>query len=255
MSEDEAILTHILKVSRSQLLLKKPRLDPAQKKQYEAYKSRRKKGEPLQYILGSMEFYGLEFKVDVRVLVPRPETEILVDLAVKYFKGTDILDLGTGAGNITVTLAKTYPYVKVTTVDISVDALQVASENIQRHGVEGRVEMVHEDMGTFLASCLKTFDLIISNPPYVPQGQLGTLPKDVQREPSIALDGGADGLDFYRTIIKCSPRLLRAGGYLMMELGDGQADAVRALLTKPKTFSNIEIHRDLAGKERIIVCS
>jgi len=251
MSEDELILTYILRCRRADLLSKKAKLTPEQKQQFEEYKARRQKGEPLQYILGSWEFHGLEFKVDPRVLVPRPETEVLVDLAIRKFKGVEILDLGTGSGNIAITLANFLPYTKVTAVEISVDALVLAMDNAQRHGVEGRVELVNMDMTEYLAGCKNKFDLIISNPPYIPTGQMAQLPADVRQEPALALEGGKDGLKFYRDIIKYSPRLLTRDGCLMMEFGDGQAKALREML-QAAGFTDIEVHKDLAGRERVI---
>ncbi|MBI4308923.1 MAG: peptide chain release factor N(5)-glutamine methyltransferase [Candidatus Omnitrophica bacterium] len=253
MSEDEIILTHILKCRRIDLLVDKPTLTVPQHKQFHEYKARRLKGEPLQYILGCWEFYGLMFKVDPRVLVPRPETEILVDLAIRNFKSKDILDLGTGSGNIAITLAKFLPHAQIVTVDISQYALVLAKDNAHQHGVEERVEFVHTDIGEYCRTSACSFDLIISNPPYVPSGQMNQLPIDVRQEPAIALDGGSDGLDFYRTIIKYSPRLLRTGACLMMESGDGQAEAIGALFKTQPLFLNIEIHKDLAGKDRIII--
>ena len=246
MSEDEILLTHILQCRPVDLLLKKPQLTPQQGRRFEECKARRLSGEPLQYIIGSWEFYGLEFKVDSRALVPRPETEILVDLAIKKFQGSRILELGTGSGNIAVALAKFLPYVQVTTADISLEALALAMENAQRHEVESRIEFVHADMKDVTGS----FDLVISNPPYIPSSELKNLPADVQQEPAIALDGGEDGLKFYRAIINRSPSLLSPGGYLMMEFGDGQAEAISSLAQKH--FKNIEIYKDLTGRERVI---
>ncbi len=255
MTEDEIILTHILKCTRADLILKKQKLDPSQERQYKEYRSRRAKGEPLQYILGSWDFYGLEFNVSPGVLIPRPETEGLVDAALKNFKGVDILDLGTGSGNIAITMAKLLPYVQVTTVDTSLDAIEVAINNAQIHGVESRVEFVHADMRDFLVSHEKRYDMVISNPPYIPSPQMSHLPLDVQQEPSIALDGGEDGLDFYRLIIKTSPYLITRGGYLIMEFGDGQAEAIKDLARAQPLFSHREIFKDLAGKDRIILLS
>ena len=254
MTEDELILTHILKCSRSEYYLQRPPLNQAQQEEFQSIKLRRQKGEPLQYILGSCDFMGLEFKVDARVLVPRPETELLVDLAIKKFKGVEILDIGTGSGNIAITLAKHLFHAKVTTVDTSKDALDLAKENAIKHGVEGRINFVHASIADYLNEGARPaeFDLIISNPPYIPRDQMAQLPVDVQKEPSLALDGGADGLDFYRIIIKMIPRLIRQKACLMMEFGDGQGLAIKALLFESQLFSNIQIHQDLAGKDRII---
>ncbi len=253
MSEEEIILSHILQCSRADLLLRGKHLDPSQEKQFKEFSDRRKQGEPLQYILGTWNFYGLEFMVNPAVLIPRPETEMLVDMALKQFKGTDILDLGTGSGNIAITMAKLLPYVQVTTVDVSLDAIEVAISNAQVHGVESRVEFVHADMQEYLKTSEKKFDLVISNPPYIPTPDMVHLPQDVKQEPVLALDGGPDGLDFYRFIINTSPRLISSGGYLMMEFGDGQADALKALAQSQPLFSQCEILKDLVGKDRIIV--
>lgn len=254
MTEVEIILTHILKCKPADLLFKKAVLTPQQEQQMQEYCLRLKKGEPLQYIIGSWDFYGLTFNVNPSVLIPRPETEGLVELAVKKSGFKDILDLGTGSGNIAICMAKFMTEAKVVAVDISNDALDVAKENARTHGVQERVSFVNKDMGLFLNDCDRTFDLIISNPPYIPQDKIKSLPKNVQQEPHIALDGGSDGLAFYRKIIKYSPRLLNQGGYLMMEFGDGQAEAIAKLVGAQGSFAHIEIIKDLTGKERFIIC-
>ncbi len=250
MTEDELILTHILGISRSELYLHKPQLTELQEKQFQSYKARRQKGEPLQYIFGDCDFMGLELKVDPRVLVPRPETEILVDLAIKKFHGAEILDIGTGSGNIAIALAKHFPKAHVITIDVSKDALDLAQENAKIHSVSSQIGFIHTSIFDYVPS--KRFDFIISNPPYIPSGKILTLPIDVQQEPHLALDGGMDGLDFYRAIIKMIPGLIRPKGCLMMEFGDGQGLAVKDLVHALQTFSNIQIHKDLTGRDRII---
>jgi release factor glutamine methyltransferase len=268
MSEDEIILTHILQCQPIDLLLKRSALSLAQQKQFEDYKRRRQAGEPLQYILGTCNFMGLELAVNPAVLVPRPETEQLVDAALKYFKDGHALDLGTGSGNIAIALAKFVPQSQIVSVEVSAQALEVAKINARRHKVEERIKFVCSDMFVILSEAkdLKMsldssaspqndnslFDLIISNPPYIPTSQLSSLPGDVQKEPPMALDGGEDGLNFYRIIIKYTPHLLRDGACLMMEFGDGQAEAVKKLIEAQKVFSSIEIIQDLAGRDRII---
>lgn len=254
MSEEELMLTHILKISRGALLSQRPHLTPAQQECLAAYKVRRAQGEPLQYILGTWEFYGLEFAVDPRVLVPRPETEILVDAALRLSAGHEFLDLGTGSGNIAVTLAKLKPNARITTVDRSAEALDVARTNARAHGVEERITWVAADMSIYLEASQGLYDLIISNPPYIPSHDLKNLPVDVRQEPAMALDGGPDGLGFFRTIIKSSPRLLRGGAYLMMEFGDGQTAHIQSLVEGAGAFTDIQIHRDLAGRERVVTC-
>ncbi len=251
MDENTIILTHILKCRRIDLQLNKPVLTPQQQQQFDEYVARRKTGEPLQYILGSCDFFGLEFKVNSAVLVPRPETEILVEEALRQFKGSAILDIGTGSGNIAVTLAKHLPQARVTAIDISDKALEVARENAVAHGVADRIDFVRADILQGFAPG-QAFDLVVSNPPYIPSGQIAFLPADVQKEPRMALDGGEDGLKFCRALIKSSPPLLRKGGCLMMEFGDGQGSTLRALCEQTRAFSPIEILRDLTGKERIL---
>ena len=253
MSEDEIILTHILQCRAIDLVLNKPVLTSAQQKQFEEYKARRQAGEPLQYILGTCNFMGLELKVNPSVLIPRPETEQLVDAALKYFKGGRALDLGTGSGNMAIALAKFVPQSHIVSVDVSAPALQVARANARQHGVEDRIEFVQEDFNEYLASSGKApFDLIISNPPYIPTDRLSQLPRDVQKEPTMALDGREDGLNFYRIIIKYTPCLLSQHGCLMMEFGDGQAGPIQKLIGSQNIFSGIEIIQDLAGRDRII---
>ena len=266
MTEEESILTHILQCRPIDLVLNKPALTVSQEEQFKDYKRRRSAGEPLQYILGTCNFMGLELTVNPSVLIPRPETEQLVDAALKLlhlsspnvFVGdlVRILDLGTGSGNIAIALAKFVPQSQIVSVDISAKALETARANARAHLVEDHIKFVKadilgEDVILSVAKNLK-FDLIISNPPYIPTNQLSSLPQDVQEEPVRALDGGEDGLNFYRIIIKYTPHLLRSGACLMMEFGDGQAEAIKKLMETQKVFSSIEIIKDLAGRDRII---
>lgn len=262
MNENDLILTHILQCKPFDLVLGKPKLTASQKKQFEDYKARRRAGEPLQYILGVCDFMGLELSVNPSVLVPRPETEQLVDRALKYFKEGNALDLGCGSGNIAIALAKFVPKSFVVTIDRSPEALQTAHANARAHGVENQIQFIQDDFLSSLenrrspwaSDCnARVFDLAISNPPYIPTHQLKTLPIDVQKEPVMALDGGEDGLKFIRIIIKYTPYLLRDGACLMMEFGDGQAEAVRSLmLAEGGLYSKIDIFKDLAGRDRIV---
>ncbi|MDE1920340.1 MAG: peptide chain release factor N(5)-glutamine methyltransferase [Candidatus Omnitrophica bacterium] len=256
MSEDEIILTHILQCRAIDLAVDGLALTPSQEEQFRRYKCRRLAGEPLQYILGCCDFMGLELGVNPTVLVPRPETEQLVDTALKYFKGGAALDLGTGSGNIAVALAKFVEHCEVIAMDKSAQALDTARANAKRHGVMQRMTFIHGDMSNekFILNLLKDakFDLVISNPPYIPTEQLSTLPQDVRKEPPAALDGGRDGLKFIRIIIKYTPCLLRKGACLMMEFGDGQAEAVKQLAQDTRLFSTIEIFKDLAGRDRVM---
>jgi len=279
MTEDEIILTHILQCRPIDLVIKKPALTIAQQKQFDDFRRRRQSGEPLQYILGTCNFMGLELSVNPSVLVPRPETEQLVDEAIRHSRESgnpemQILDLGTGSGNIAIALAKFVPQSQIVAVDISAQALEVAKINARKHKVEDRIEFIQKDLNEYLVSvtpeCFSRgssssvsgfpietfgndkFDLIISNPPYIPTSQLSRLPRDVQQEPAAALDGGEDGLNFHQIIIQYTTHLLRTGACLMMEFGDGQAEAIKKLVEAQKAFANIEIIKDLSGRDRII---
>ncbi|MEI7998907.1 MAG: peptide chain release factor N(5)-glutamine methyltransferase [Candidatus Omnitrophota bacterium] len=254
MTEDELILTHILQCSRSELYLRNFKLTDSQQKQFVSYQLRRKAGEPLQYILGVCDFMGIELTVDQRALIPRPETEVLVDEAIKRIKNLHspkILDLGTGSGNIAIALLKFIEESFVTTVDVSKEALDLAKDNAFKHELEGRITFVQADMRDFLAQDKQQYDLIISNPPYIPINQMKTLPVDVLQEPLLALEAGEAGLDFYIDIIKLTPPLLRRKAYLMMEFGDGQEKAIKEL--SQDQFKYIQIIKDLTDRNRIII--
>ena len=218
-----------------------------------AYRSmvvRRAKREPLQYILGSQEFMGLDFQVSPAVLIPRHDTEVLVTEAAKRGCGSrSILDIGTGSGCVAIALAKALPEAQVLSVDISGEALAVARDNAQRIGVS--VEFVQ---GSLLEPFTgRRFDMIVSNPPYIPAADLDTLQQEVRGyEPLSALDGGADGLDFYRRITQAAPAYLNPGGWLLFEVGAGQAPQVLELLGAGDLGSESFTALDPAGIERVV---
>ena len=194
---------------------------------YEAIIARREKREPMQYILGSVGFMGLDFHVEPGVLCPRPDTEILCEEALRRLKpGARVLDIGTGSGAIAVSLAKLGKDVSVTAVDISDTALAVAKDNAERNGAQ--VRFVRSDC--FAALEGETFDMIVSNPPYINSMEMAELMPEVRREPELALFGGEDGLDFYRRISREAGAYLHAGGCLLFEIGWKQKDAVCDLL-------------------------
>ena len=394
MTEEELILTTVKNCQRIDLYADPAPLSIQQRDQIDTIKLRRQKGEPLQYLLGSCEFMGLKFKVDSRVLIPRPETELLVEAAIRIIKeGKDkrlqslranevseaisnkdcfapfprprmgsrdenprgaalamtqrILDLGTGSGNIAISLAKFIDECQVTTVDISQDALDLACENARLNGVEEKIQFVKSDLfdsvgkyktfltaknsfptqqrrydaptylkepleevGTVPASSfnygkeswgdrreefswelmplsrnaygksqqlvsgtsapnlyqeivegalenslsnLAGFDMMISNPPYIPSGMMTTLPADVQKEPTLSLDGGKDGLDFYRRIVGESPVFLKPGGLLLLEIGDGQREAIEQIVFPTQNFIIRECVKDYRGMDRIMI--
>ena len=256
MIESEQILMSVLNCRRIDLHVDRKPLSAGQEKQYQEMLAKRAAGQPLQYLIGHCDFMGIKILVDPRVLIPRPETEILVDLAIqkiKTFGLIKILDLGTGSGNIAIALAKNIPFAHVTTDDISKDALELAQLNAQENQVEDRLTFVQQDMKDYLEdSAQEKFDLIISNPPYIPAAKIVDLPADVQQEPHLALNGGKDGLDFYRVIVQQAHKHLRDGGYLFLEIGDHQDRNLKELLTGHGSYENIRFEKDYRNTNRIV---
>ena len=202
-------------------------LEEDKKEAYEAMLVRREKREPMQYILGSTGFMGLDFHVAPGVLIPRPDTEILCEEALRRLgPGARVLDIGTGSGAIAVSVAKLGKDVHVTAVDVSDTALRVAGGNAERNGAQ--VRFVKSDCFAALAG--EKFDMIISNPPYISRTEMETLMPEVRMEPELALFGGEDGLDFYRRISREAGAYLKQGGCLLFEIGWQQKDAVCDLL-------------------------
>lgn len=216
---------------------------------------RRASGEPTQYITGVQEFMGIRFKVDTRVLIPRQDTEILVEDVLKYAKARKsklkVLDLCTGSGAIAISLAKKNSDLKLTAVDVSKDALDVAKKNATSAGVSGNIEFIQSDMFKNLKS--KKFDIIISNPPYIKTSVLPTLQREIyEHEPMLALDGGDDGLDFYRQIIDESPQYLRQNGALFLEIGYDQGSDISIALEMSGKYKNVQIKKDLLEFDRVV---
>ena len=244
----EWLLSEVLGVSRLEMLLNKRReLTEAEAAAYEALLIRREGREPLQYILGSQSFMGFSLKTDSRALIPRNDTEALCEEALKYVRpGGRVLDLCTGSGALAAAIKKLRPGAEVWAADISEAALALAKENAERLGVE--VKFVQGDLFSPVAN--EKFDVIVSNPPYIPEDLRGRLQAEVEREPALALFAGDDGLDFYRRIVKDAPAHLLPGGRLCLEIGDGQGDAVKALLYEG--FTDIQVLNDLNGLPRVI---
>lgn len=230
---------------------------------------RRSKGEPVQYIMGCQEFMGLEFIVNENVLIPRQDTETLVEDALEIIntgtlrgedmdvkrKEWDILDLCTGSGAIGVSLERIANKVNVTCSDISEGAIKVAKENAQKHGLAKSMKFEQGDLLKPFANHFrkKRFDMIISNPPYIKSSVIPTLQREVcEHEPLSALDGGESGLDFYERIVSGVGSHLRKGGILLMEIGNDQGEAVSGLLSRNGEFTSIRVLRDLAQRDRIV---
>ncbi len=214
---------------------------------------RRIAGEPLQYITGSQEFMSFDFLVSSDVLIPRHDTEILVEAVIQAVKDKEsitILDIGTGSGCIAISLAHFIKSSSVTAVDISKGALEVARKNAGRCGVEDRITFIESDL--FSNISMSEFDIIVSNPPYIPDEDIETLESQVKDfEPRSALDGGKDGLDFYRRITKDSVPFLKRNGLLAFEVGFNQSQDVVEIMKD--SFKEIKIEKDLAGIERVVM--
>ena len=236
---------------------------------YFALIDRRAAGEPLQYIVGSAAFMGLPFKVDPTVLIPRQDTETLVEYALSIInddkldgpslglerKSWDVLDMGTGSGAISVSIAKLGKNCNVTATDISKEALAIAKENANQNGVGRDIKFLQGSYFEPVSGRFSTkkFDMIISNPPYIPTDVIEELQVEIRdHEPRVALDGGADGLDAYRIIAKNADKHLKKNGVLMLEIGHDQREAVTTMLENMGVFKDIRCYKDLPGRDRVI---
>lgn len=251
LAEAELLLRRALGISQARLAAHPELADEGRRQpRYLEYLERRLAGEPVAYILGEREFYGLAFRVTADVLIPRPETELLVEFALARIPEGEprrILDLGTGSGCIAVTLAHLRPQAKVTATDLSAAALEVARSNARRHGADN----IDFRLGNAFAPVLdERFDVIVSNPPYVAQSDPHLLQGDVRFEPKQALTSGADGLDLVRVIVAQAPSQLEAEGWLLLEHGCDQEVALTDLIGAAGLGSAFT-QRDLAGQPRV----
>lgn len=252
-SEARLLLAHALGVPRSHLVAHPERaLDPEAERRYAALVGRRAAGEPVAYIVGEREFRGLALRVTPAVLIPRPETELLVERALALLPegaAADVLDLGTGSGAVAVAIAIARPRARVLATDASAEALEVARENARRHGAG--VELAR---GDWLAAVRpeRRFDAIVSNPPYVASGDPHLARGDLRFEPRAALDGGRDGLECIGRIAREARMRLAPGGWLALEHGFDQGDACRALLAETG-YEDVRDFADLAGLPRVCV--
>jgi len=249
--EVQSLLQYILRVQRSYLLAHPEQvLDATQQANYEALLERRLYGEPVSYILGEREFFGLEFKVTPATLIPRPDTELLVELALQRLpqnKACSILDMGTGSGAIALSIAHARPDATVVAVDASEAALQVARENAVRLDIRN-VRFLLSDWFSALAG--QRFDAIVANPPYIATGDAHLTQGDVRFEPISALASGADGLDDIRSIVSQAGAYLENAAWILLEHGYDQAERVRELLWE-NGFGEVFSAKDIAGIERV----
>jgi len=255
--ESQLLLAHVLRCSKIDLLVRFEEVPPdAQRAAFRELIKRRVDGLPVAYLVGFREFYLLEFEVSPAVLVPRPETETLVAQALQLLKplaAPMVLDLGTGSGCIGISIAHQKPDARVTLADVSPDALDVARRNAKKHGVEARMHFRQGDLFAALPAG-SLFDAILCNPPYIAPGELATLAPDVrEHEPRLALDGGPDGLAFYRRLAADAGRHLNSGGVLLMEIGSTQEQAVRSIFGERPEFEVKSVLKDHAGLPRVVV--
>ncbi|NBS52721.1 MAG: peptide chain release factor N(5)-glutamine methyltransferase [Spartobacteria bacterium] len=247
----EHLLAHVLGMRRRidlYLQFERP-LSEGQRAPLRELVKRRADGIPLQHILGEVEFCGRVFSCDARALIPRPETELLVELVLKESgAAASILDVATGSGVIGLSLALSLPDVAVTLCDISPEALSLASDNAMRHGIADKVTRKESDL---LDSVEGIFDIIVSNPPYIPTADIATLSREVLNDPVLALDGGADGLRIVERLVEASSLKMSPGGLLAMEIGHDQAARVVEIL-KVHNFRDIVVHRDYQDVERFV---
>lgn len=259
MTESELLFTELLNCPREELYLNRQRqLSPSITAFLANALKKRLAAEPIQYILGRTEFMGMNFRLTPGVFIPRPETEILVETAIKYSCQLPvvscqlkILDIGTGSGNIAISLARLLPQAKVTATDISEKALEIARQNAVLNNVE--INFLQSDL--FSNYRLRTMDygLIVSNPPYIPTAEIKALEPELDYEPRMALDGGNDGLDFYRLIIKQAPAYLKQRGFLTLEMGFNQCSAIKELFDSVGKFEIIQVVKDYQDIDRIVV--
>ena len=248
------LLANILNVKKEYLLIhSEEEVKQEDKIKYENNINELIKGKPLQYITNKQEFMGLNFYVDENVLIPQPDTEILVEKAIEIAETTQknkILDMCTGSGCIAISLAKNINNAQIIATDISNNALNVANKNAINHNVENKIKFINSDMFNNIE---EKFDIIVSNPPYIETVTINKLEIEVQNEPHLALDGGIDGLKFYKIIANNAFKYLNENGYLLLEIGYNQQESVTQLLQDTGKYKNIETIKDLGGNYRVVI--
>jgi len=247
----QVLLAHVIGSSRAWVLAHpEARLTEQQSATMERLLARLEQGEPLPYVLGSWEFYGLAFAVSPAALIPRPETELMVEAALDWLRNRPgrrlAAEVGTGSGCVAVALAKNCPDVRVVASDLSWDALELARQNVSRHGVMDRVGLVQADL---LAPSARRYDLICANLPYIPSDQLRSL-RVSRWEPRQALDGGEDGLAQIRRLLRQAPEMLRGGGLALLEIEERQGERAEALARRAFPEAKVRLLKDLAGRDR-----
>jgi len=252
----ELILSKILGLSREKILLNlNDKINDKVFENFNYYLKLRKQNRPIAHILGFKDFWKYKFKVDKNVLIPRPETELIIEQVLKNLpklSNKNILDIGTGSGCIIISIIKERENCKATAIDKSLKALKVAKLNAEMHHVLKKIKFLNIDVDKYFAN---KYDLIVSNPPYIKDSEILSLDKDVKlNEPKLALSGGKSGLNKVFKVIKKSQELLKTNGKLILEIGDKQSKEVKKYLIK-NNFNQIKIFKDLSGKKRCVVCT
>ena len=246
------LLQYVLKQTKQELIINSEEIvEPSKVNEYNNYLQEIIKGNPIQYITKHQQFMALDFYVDENVLIPQPDTEVLVEEGIKIIKeqNMEVLDLCTGSGAIAISIAHYCQNSTVTATDISQEALEVARKNANSNNVN--IEFIESNLFDKLTE--RSFDIILSNPPYIKTDIIKTLEKDVQAEPHLALDGGKDGLEFYKKILNEAHEYLKTNGYLMLEIGYNQGNAVINLEHKNLKLITKQPIKDLAGNDRIVI--
>jgi len=257
----ELLLSHVLGLKRIELYTQYSKVVPQEQlTQLRGLVKRAGEHEPVAYLVGRTEFYSIEFEVTPDCLIPRPETELLVQRSIELLRKRtgpqSVCDLCTGCGIIAVAIAKNVPDVNVMATDISEPALAVAARNVEKHKLGERVELRHGDLFEPLVPQLDVFDLIVCNPPYVSAAEYEALDRNVKEyEPRIALYAGPDGLDLYRRIVEKVDQFLNPDGILLLEIGYQEGSAVQELLEQTKAFAQIRIDKDLENRDRIAMAN
>ncbi len=253
--EAALLLGHVLRRDRAYLIAHiEAELRPERLQTVRRLVARRASGEPLQYLTNHQEFFKLDFEVTPDVLIPRPETELIVEAALTVLspeRQSEIADVGTGSGCLAISILHEHRKTQATAIDLSARALQVAQRNAERHGVRGRLRLIESDLFAALPAD-QIFDLIVSNPPYVSTADMNHLQREVQHEPRRALEGGKDGLDMIRRLVRDASAHLKKGAHLIFEFGIGQDGAIRELVDRD-VWELIEIRKDLQQIPRTIV--
>ena len=250
INKAKRLLAFTLNVTKEYLLINYQEEIPKEKvKTYNENIEKLISGEPIQYIIGKQEFMGIEFIVNKNVLIPQPDTEILVEKSIeiaKTYEKPKILDLCTGSGAIAVSMGKIFPQAIIYASDISKEALLIAKTNDKSN----KIKFIQSDM---FENIEEKFDIIVSNPPYIKTEEIKKLSKEVQNEPNIALDGGKDGLQFYKEIIEQAYNYLNKNGYICLEIGEDQKEGVTKLIENNRHYKDIKMYKDLNKNDRVII--